>query len=203
MAKSYAQFKPEDLDGLGIVLRNGVFMQDTPNLEPSDLLVQVLRQNQGLPMGSEKARSEHIIAPILNEMRYRNLALVNYFSGYTLDVDGKRGLRGRCDFILSLDPTSLTIAAPLFCVVEVKSDTPDDDSSIAQCVAEMYAAQLFNRKHGNSTIFTMYGAVSNGFEWVFISLIDNIATADLTHRYHIDNLPRLLGKLQAIIDLYK
>src|SRR5271165_6376554 len=50
-----------------------------------------------LRSGSEKARSEYIIAPILAEVYRQTQDRANLFSGVEFDVDIPRGLAGFCD----------------------------------------------------------------------------------------------------------
>lgn len=200
-AKSYLGFKPDDIINLGISTVYRALLVTIPPLPPSDFLLLMLADNEGLPLANEKAKSEHIVAPILKEIRRKNIDKLTYFSGYTLNVDAKRGLNGRCDFILSMKPHTLNIEAPLFCIVEAKSEAPDDANAIAQCIAEMYAARLFNENRNNTEIKNIYGAVTNGYEWIFLKLENNTAIVD-NQRFSTLRLPELLGVLQYIIDQY-
>jgi len=198
MATSYSGFSYDDLDDLKIRVERRHFLpKDIPNVLPSDWLTTTLERNLNLPLASEKAKSEHIIAPILTEMVERNRRSFTYFSGYSFDVDKSKGLKGRCDFILSGEPNAPRISAPVFNIVEAKNDNLD--IGVPQCIAQMYAACLFNRKR-NRAISTIYGAVSFGFEWQFLCLTDDTtAFIDPTVYYQIQ-LPQLLGVLQYIID---
>ncbi len=65
----------------------------------------------------------------------------------------------------------------------------------------MYGARVFNQKH-NNPITDIYGAVSNGYDWQFLSLEKNQIFID-DAVYTIDNLPQLLGILQWVVDRYK
>jgi hypothetical protein len=199
---SYSKFTHDAVLDLGLkVQAKSIFPTLLPVLQPSKSLVESLADAQSLPMSTEKAKSEFIVAPILREIRKRNIDKMTFFSGYNFNVDSKRGLKGRCDFILSLMANTISITAPLFCLVEAKNDAPDDENSISQCIAEMYAARLFNEKRKNN-ITIIYGAVTNGYEWIFIQLIDDTAFVDIEHRHSVNNLPQLLGIFQYIIDLY-
>jgi hypothetical protein len=51
--------------------------------------------------GSEKARSELIISPVLMEVRKILQQRISFFSGEELNVDESVGLNGTCDFLLS------------------------------------------------------------------------------------------------------
>jgi hypothetical protein len=198
MATSYSGFTYEDLDALNIKVERKRFLPDNiADVTPSDWLRTTLKKNLNLPLASEKAKSEHIIAPILTEMVELNAQSFTYFSGYTFDVDKSKGLKGRCDFMLTGDPLSPRISAPVFSIVEAKNDNLD--VGVPQCIAQMYAALLFNQKR-NRPISVVYGAVSFGFEWQFLKLVDaNTALLDPTIYYQIQ-LPQLLGVLQYIID---
>ena len=199
MATSYSGFTYEDLETLNIKVERKRFLPElVTSIQPTDWLTLTLKKNMNLPLASEKAKSEHIIAPILTEMVEQNNQTFTYFSGYTFDVDKSKGLKGRCDFILSNDPFAPRISAPVFTIVEAKNDNLD--IGVPQCIAQMYAASLFNRKR-NHPVSVIYGAVSFGFEWQFLQLTDDtLALLDPTIYYQIQ-LPQLLGALQHIIDL--
>ena len=91
-----------------------------PAVEISQHLLDDLAQVVGLALASEKAKSEHIVAPVLKEFRTKNRELISYFSGYQFEVDVERKLNGYCDFIFSLAPYKQSISAPVFFVVEAK-----------------------------------------------------------------------------------
>ena len=199
MPKSYSKFTLEDLSDLDIrVVESCVIDKNkVAEVAPSQLLKDILEINTKLKLRTEKAKSELLISPILVEMVSKNTATFSFFSGYKFNVDAKIGLNGFCDYILTLDPSSYAISSPVFCVVEAKNDNLDE--GIAQCIAEMYAAQLFNKKKNNN-LSTIYGAVTFGFEWKFIKLVEKQADVD-TEIYFLNKLPELLGALQHIIDL--
>ncbi len=118
-------------------------------------------------LGTEKAKSEYVITPILRELRRKNPASFKSFSGYEFNVDSDKDLNGYCDFILSLEAQKMEITAPIFCVVEAKDEKIE--KGLAQCGAEMYAAQLFNERKGNPKK-VIYGCVTNAFSWCFMKL---------------------------------
>lgn len=198
MVRSYSKFKYEDLAELGIQVREKTFLdvQNIAELEPTEFLNTTLERNQKRRLRSEKAKSEFIIAPILAEMEDRNKEHFVCYSGYNFNVDAQRGLRGFCDYVLSLEPHAFNIEAPVFCIVESKNE--DLESGIPQCVAEMFAAKLFNVQKGQN-IPIIYGAVTFGFQWKFVRLIDDEAQVD-THIFYLVQLSKLLGALQYIID---
>ena len=133
----------------------------------SDILLQSLTDAKDEALGTEKAKSEYIIAPVLKELRRNNPNKFSSFSGYEFNVDGKLGLAGFCDFILSATPRKAEIDAPIFCLVEAKNDNVE--KGIAQCGAEMFAAQMFNEREGKPRK-AVYGAVTTAFSWAFLKL---------------------------------
>jgi len=113
----------------------------------SDSLQYSLNVAKELPIKSEKSRSEAIVYPILVELRNLSDKFFTIYSGDTLNVDEKRGLKGECDFIIAKDTGSLNVNAPIFQVVEAKKN--DFDIGIPQCAAQMIASKIFNEKKRN------------------------------------------------------
>ena len=89
--------------------------------------------------------------------------------------------------------------APVVAVFEAKDQNPDN--WYGQCGAEMYAARLFNEKK-NEPYKIIHGAVTDGYQWVFLKLEGQMLYID-KDRYYMQNLPQLLGALQYIMDFYK
>ncbi len=168
-----------------------------PQLAPSKILQDLLKYYVplGLAIGSEKAKSEFIIAPILAEIKQRATNKISLFSGVEFNVDLERGLNGFCDFIMSRSPEQLLIEAPVVTLVEAKNDNLK--SGLAQCIAEMIGAQIFNRREGNE-IPIIYGAVTNGTNWQFLALESQTVAIDLDE-YSIKNLPQVLGILTSFV----
>ena len=198
MPKSYSQFDYDDLKDLGIKVGEKAFINQiiyTP-LPPSDYLKITLQRNLRRKLRSEKAKSEFIIAPILSELEELNLQKFAFYSGYKFNVEPKQGLSGFCDFVLSFEPTAFRIEAPVFCIVEAKNENLE--SGIPQCVAELYAAQIFNNRAGKPRP-VLYGAVTFGHEWKFIRFIGNEAEVD-TSIFYLNQLDQILGIMQYIVD---
>ena len=139
-------------------------------------LIGLLSESEKVFLGSEKARSEFIITPVLQALKRKNVDKFSIFSGYEFNVDKEAELNGYCDFILSAVPNSLTIEAPAFFVVETKK-TDIDDNAIAQCGAELYAAQIFNERERKPQK-AIYGCVTSGFNWGFLKLEDKTLSID-------------------------
>ena len=149
-----------------------------------------------LDISTEKARSEFIIAPVLSEVRRQLDYRISLFSGVEFNVNPEQGLRGVCDFLLSLSPLQLTIQAPVVMVVEAKNENVKQ--GISQCIAEMLAAQQFNQERHNA-IETVYGVVTTGSAWKFLRLTGTSVMVDTTE-YHISQVERIVGILVAMIE---
>jgi hypothetical protein len=145
-------------------------------------------------IGTEKARSELLIAPVLLEVRSLAHGAVSLFSGSEFDVAPKRGLKGCCDYLLTRSPNQILIQAPVIAIVEAKNE--DIKGGIPQCVAEMFAAKLFNEQEGTN-LETMYGCVTSGTAWRFFKLHNMTAFVD-GREYSIDSLTKILGILKYI-----
>jgi len=170
---------------------------DVPEEESSDLLTTILKENVDLAVSinTKKARSEMIISPILLEVRRKLNNEISLFSGVDFNVDNQQGLNGFCDFLISLSKEQLFIRAPVMTLVESKNENLK--SGLAQCIAEMLAAQLFNEQKQNA-IKIIYGAVTIGTIWQFLKLEDKTISIDLTE-YYIKDVKKILGILISAI----
>jgi hypothetical protein len=173
-----------------------LFSHPIKEVIPSSHLVFDLEEAEILVPVTEKSKSELIISPILKEVRRNNAAKIAYFSGISFDVAPERNLNGICDFMFGAAPQTLEINAPVLCIIEAKNRTLEE--GFAQCAAEMYAAQLYN-KQDLLDIPKVYGVVTNGYDWAFMSLQDTTLQID-TNRYTMLKLPELLGVFQITIN---
>lgn len=64
---------------------------------------------------------------------------------------------------------------------------------MGQCAAQMAAAQIFNARKGQEQS-AIYGAVSTGTNWKFMTLQNQLLKIDLTE-YYITQLDQILGIL--------
>jgi hypothetical protein len=155
--------------------------------------------NKGIKLASaistEKAKSEFIVAPLLLELKSLFYENISIFSGTELNVDKSKGLNGVCDFIIAKENQQYFLDTPIITLVEAKND--NISYGLAQCMAEMYAAQLYNQARQKNVPF-IHGLVTTGNEWKFLRLNESIITID-TQSYFIDNLPKLFGILVALI----
>ncbi|MBE9042242.1 hypothetical protein IQ235_15800 [Oscillatoriales cyanobacterium LEGE 11467] len=184
----------------GLTEKSVSLFGDVAPLEPSHWIQETLSYSLKLALSSssEKARSEFIIAPILIELERHNSSKISIYSGESLDVDDARGLKGECDFILSKGPVSLTMQPPIISLVEAKKS--DIKGGLGQCIAQMLGAQRFNELEG-SEIAAIYGCVTTGEDWQFLKLEKSCILVD-DRRYYINELEKLLGIFQWIVDSY-
>jgi hypothetical protein len=179
----------------GLLLVEGVpFLPEIPPATLTNPYLQdVLQESLSLAiaMGSEKARSELLISPILFELRRILDRKISFFSGEDFTVDSDCGLSGVCDFLLSRSPEQLMIEAPAVVIIEAKKD--NIKGGLGQCIAEMIAAQRFNER-AKTPVKTIYGSVTTGNIWTFLKLEEKTVTIDLTD-YLLMPVERLLGIL--------
>ncbi len=69
---------------------------------------------------------------------------------------------------------------------------------MGQCIAEMVAAQIFNQQSGNA-IETIYGVVTSGTNWRFLTLHDSTVFID-TVEYYIKEVDKILGILLQFVN---
>ena len=146
-------------------------------------------------IGTEKARSELIVADVLFEFRKHLNCRISLFSGIDFSVDAENDLTGICDFLVSLSPGQLLVDAPVIILVEAKKE--DLIGGIGQCAAEMLAAQRFNEQKENN-IPCVYGAVTSGTDWLFLKLKEKCLHVDLTI-YQITQCDKIFGILTSMV----
>ncbi len=197
---AYTNFTLYDLRRqFGIRDRVQRLFTDVTPLPMSNWLRDTLTMTQQMPLGSEKAKSELIVTPILVELRNRNNNFFTVYSGEVLNVDATQGLTGECDFILTKDTSAFAISAPIITVVEAKKD--DLELGVVQCAAQMVGIQRFNEKYGES-VETIYGCATTADTWQFLRLTGQELLID-HDKYFISELEVILGVFQQIIDYYK
>lgn len=192
---SYSDFtlrKVKQTFGINTI-ENQKFLPEIQPIAASATLTDFLAESLPLAIatGSEKARSELIISPVLLEVRKILQRKISLFSGTDFTVDSTLGLNGVCDFVLSRSTEQLEVEAPAVMIVEAKKS--DLNPGIGQCIAEMIAAQKFNEIN-NQPIPTIYGSVTNGTVWRFLQLTEQTVTIDFTD-YPLPPVDVILGIL--------
>lgn len=197
---SYRDFNLESVSRLlGVVTRPAELFPDLrPAAVPDWLRDGLARGSQGIQLSliSEKSRSEFIVAPILLAGRELSGDRFVIYSGHRLDVDPEKGLVGECDFILAATGPVLPLQAPIATVVEARKN--DIESGLGQCIAQMVAADRFNRAAGRDGL-PVFGCVTTGEAWQFARL-DGLVALLGQRRFYIDRVDLVLGAFGAIID---
>ena len=196
---AFADFTfPQVQQTLGLAVNEADLFSPLPAVPLREDFITTLTDGAAiaLAINTEKAKSEFIIAPVLLELRRLLGGAVGLFSGVALDVDPDKGLTGVCDFILTKAARQFVLSAPLVTIVEAKNDNLRN--GLGQCIAEMYASALYNHQAG-SAIDAVWGVVTTGSAWKFLRLEDTTVTLDLKE-YYIDNLGKILGVLQHIVE---
>ena len=185
-------FQLEKIDTAGL-------FADAETVTPSAYLTTGLERKASLAtaIGTEKARSELIVADVLVELREHCERRISLFSGIDFNVDVEEGLTGVCDFLVSLSPNQFYLEAPIVTLVEAKN--ADIKLGLGQCIAEMLAAQRFNAEKGND-IPCIYGAATTGIDWQFLKLEGKCLHLDMS-TYTIERCDRILGVLSSMVKL--
>jgi hypothetical protein len=104
-------------------VEDGRFLPEVEPILPSPVLAELLEENLpwAIPLGiaslhtvgTEKAKSEMIVAPTLLEVKRLLKRKISVFSGSDFTVDSSVGLNGVCDFLVSRFPEQFEIEAPV------------------------------------------------------------------------------------------
>jgi hypothetical protein len=196
---SFQQFAfPKVLQDLGLTVRDGDLFSTAPPLTVREEFAAFLRDGVELAVatGTEKAKSEFIIGPVLLELRRILRQRFQLFSGVEWEADASLGLNGVCDFILTKGESKFVLTAPFVAIVEAKNDSIR--SGFGQCIASMYGAQLYNQKSGVA-IERVFGVVTIGRLWKFLQLDGTSVVID-NPEYDIDDLAMVMGILKCIVE---
>ena len=195
---SYSEFTFTQLNQLfKLNITENLHLFPEQPVEIDNFFKQYLRNNipLALAIGTEKAKSEMIIAPILIEVKRILGNKISLFSGIDFNIDPEKGLNGFCDFLISRSPQQLYVSSPIMVLVEAKNDNLKN--GLAQCIAEMVAADLFNKQAQNQVAY-IYGVVTTGNQWLFMQLQDNLVEIDL-NEYYINEPEKIIGILIACL----
>jgi hypothetical protein len=198
----YSSFTLKEVEkNFDLTITSKRFCQSASPVTPSNWLNDLLQESVELAttLGTEKARSEFIIAPLLFELRKSLSPHVGLFSGTDFTVAPNEGLNGICDFLITHSKEAsneILIKAPVVVVIEAKKG--ELNAGLGQCAAEMVAAQRFNAEEGEK-IENIYGTVTTGTVWQFLRLTGLELTIDMTE-YALSPIDRILGILHWMIN---
>jgi len=192
---SYSDFKTLDQINkeLGIVIKGESELYiDVKPVELTQWFIDTMKMAyiKAIRINTESSRQALIVDHVLMELNQH--VNISFFLENTFNVDSSKGLTGNPDGIISNSDNQLYITSPVAVLVEAKKS--DLGSGLAQCIAEMEAARIFNEKEGNN-IPIVYGVVTDGALWQFLSLKDNIATID-SYLYHFGNGSQIVNAIK-------
>jgi hypothetical protein len=165
-------------------------------VQPSNWLTETLEISHSFPMMNEKMKAERVISPILVDVARQYMDNITLFSGEELEVQPENDLSGECDFFFALHPPKPYLDTPIISLTEAKDE--DLEWGIAQCAAQMYGAKLYNEAE-NHAIPVIYGCATDGIEWHFLKLENDIFYVDVTP---MTDLPQILGTWHYIVQFY-
>lgn len=153
-----------------------------------------LTYTKAIRINTESARQALIVDNVLMELTQH--VRMSFFLENSFNVDSSKGLTGNPAAILSKSENQLYITAPVVVLVEAKKS--DLGSGLPQCIAEMEAARLFNEQKGNP-VAPVYGVVTDGVLWQFLSLEQNTAIIDSAF-YPFEDGSKIVGILKYFIE---
>ena len=189
---------PDVFAKLGLTEASDDLFGDVAPIAPSEALRSQMPNflRLAVSINTEKARSELLVVPLLVETWGRMQGRINLFSGVDFQADPEAKLTGFVDFLFGLGPQLLRPTAPVAVLFEAKRDSIAD--GLGQCIAAMVGAQRFDERAGKPQPI-IYGAVTTGSLWRFLTLSGSLVTFDATE-YGIGQLDKLLGILNRIVD---
>ena len=196
---SYSDFKTLDQInkklGIKITADNELYTHIKPvELTPWFKETMKLAYTKAIRINTESSRQALIVDQVLLELNQH--VSISFFLENSFNIDSDKGLTGNPDGIINLSDNQLYITSPVVVLVEAKKS--DLGSGHAQCIAEMEAARIFNEQENNN-IPIVYGVVTDGVLWQFLSLRNNLATID-SHLYHFGDGSQIVGILKSFFD---
>ncbi len=198
----YQDFTIKELKSkFGIRIKeNDALFSETETYDISDFLSEALRY--GLPLaraiGTDKAKSEFIIAPILAEIRKILKNKISLFSGIHFNVNPEKRLEGICDFIMGYSEQQLDLVTPVMTVVAAKNE--NINAGIPECMAQMIAARVFNEAESNGIKY-VFGCVTTGTVWKFLKYSKGVIFVDADD-YYIREADKILGIFLEVMALF-
>ncbi|WP_089728980.1 hypothetical protein [Candidatus Thiosymbion oneisti] len=196
---AYSDFKTLEQvhEELGLVIQgdNNCYQHIQP-VQLTEWFVKTmdLAYTKAIRINTESARQALIVDNVLIELEQH--VAISFFLESTFNVDSEKGLTGNPDGIISKSTNQLYITSPVVVLVEAKRS--DLGNALPQCLAEMEAARIFNERRENP-VSPVYGVVTDGVLWQFVSLENNIATID-SRLYPFEGGSMIVGILKFCVE---
>lgn len=196
---AYSDFKTFDQinQDLGIAIKAGSELYR--HIQPVKLtawFIETMKMayTRAIRINTESSRQSLIVDNVLLELNQH--IEISFFLENTFNVDADKGLTGNPDGIISTSDNQLYITSPVIVMVEAKKS--DLGSGLPLCIAEMEAARIFNERKGKP-VSPIYGVVTDGVLWQFLSLQDSTATVD-SYLYNFDDGSKIVGILKFFVE---
>ena len=192
---AFSDFKtiPEVQEKFSIRHVENDFIAVKGRIDPSEQFLQELEFSRQYidVLGSEGARCEALIFPILREVYKPHAESYALWIKKTITYD--ETLNGTPDYFISTrsELGKLVVGTPVIMLVEAKKN--DFEQGWGQCLAELVAAQKINQNPD----CPVYGIVSDGTLWQFGRLVGDTFTQNWTN-FSVDNLPTLFNAVDSI-----
>jgi hypothetical protein len=196
---SYSDFKTLEQvnQELGIVIQAGneLYQHIAPvQLTPWFMNTMKIAYSKAIQINTESARQALIVDHVLMELTQH--LTISFFLANSFNIDSGKGLTGNPDGIISKSDNQLYITAPVVVLIEAKKS--DLSSGLPQCIAVMEAAKIFNERKGK--IFApIYGVVTDGVLWQFLSLQEQTVTVDI-FLYNFADGSKIVGILKFFVE---
>jgi hypothetical protein len=196
---AYSDFEyPKVIDDLGLTRTAADLFPGVPPVEPLPATAGSLRVGTRLATSAdtEAARTTWLVGPVLLDFWSRYDGRVGLYAGAELYADPAARLTGYCDFLLTRSPQlHADFGPPVVVIVEGKRDSVTN--GLGQCIASLVGAQRVNRRAG-ADVDPLYGCVTTGVSWKFLTLAGRTVTIDLTE-YGLGQTGHILGILAHIV----
>jgi hypothetical protein len=181
--------------GIEIKSENSLYTHIPPaQLSEWFMTTMKMAYTKAININTESARQSLIVDNVLLELTQH--INISFFLQNSFNIDSEKGLTGNPDGIITAGGNQLYISSPVVVLVEAKKSNLA--SGYAQCIAEMEAARLFNENENNQ-ISPLYGVVTDGALWQFLSLKNNIAMID-SYQYHFNDGGQIVGILMSFFE---
>ncbi len=197
---AYSDFTASEISKrFGVKFKNEELFTDVKTVEPSNWLIETIKNAFDIGFDSLESRLEGLVTPVLLEFSFINNHSYTEYARMDFNIDTQNGLEGECDFLYSFSRVQEFITDPFFCLTRAEATKQDVEQGIIQCAAQLVAGKKLNDlEDGMHQV--LYGCCTTGVEWTFLQYADSQIIID-KKKYLISELPQLLGVFQHIFDI--
>ena len=112
---AYSDFTASEISKrFGVKFKKEELFADVKLIEPSDWLIETIKNAPDLGYNSEELCSEGLVTPVLLEFSFINNHSYTEYYRMDFDIDEQNGLEGECDFLYSFSRVQEFITDPFF-----------------------------------------------------------------------------------------